>query len=299
MPRGPRRDAPNEIHHVWVRGLERRQIFIDDGDRWDLVDRLSAVLPESDASCLAWAFLPNHFHLVVKRRRVPLSRLMARINSGYATTFNRRHERVGFLFQNRFGSRVVTRDAELIAVVRYVVRNPLKHGVCADEEELAGYPWGSTSGLTGRRPALPFEALEETRCIVEGAPSLPNAPDRSEPDPAAEMDPEEAFESWIQRIAVRLAIDPLEIDSPQRTRELSDARAALCWIGVAHLGLPGARVAARLGVSKSGVSRSLARGRGVARNVGVSPRETQQLNQRPPWPTRCRSGRAGGGRSRG
>lgn len=66
MPRGPRLDAPGVLHHVMARGMERQQIFRDDADRTDFVQRL-ARLAEAQAVCVyAWALLPNHFHLLVR-----------------------------------------------------------------------------------------------------------------------------------------------------------------------------------------------------------------------------------------
>ncbi len=66
MPRGPRLDAPESLHHVMVRGLERRVLFRDDRDRADLLARLAAVVQRTGVTVLAWALLPNHFHLLVR-----------------------------------------------------------------------------------------------------------------------------------------------------------------------------------------------------------------------------------------
>lgn len=278
MPRGPRRDAPDEIHHVWARGLDRQRIFHDEADRHDLLGRWSAVLPESGLTCLAWSLLPNHYHLVLKRGPVSISRAMARIHSGYAARFNRRHERVGFLFQNRFGSRLVESDADLIAAVRYVLRNPLKHSVCAGDEELARYPWCSTSGLAGNRDAWPFETLSRTRSILDGTAVAPSehGPGFSEPRAARDR-----LGPWIDRICGALGVTAEALATRERGGGLSEARAAISWIGVTQLGLPGARVAAQVGLSRSGVSRALERGRSVCCDPGLARAATQQLNQRP------------------
>jgi REP element-mobilizing transposase RayT len=279
MARGPRRDAPDEIHHVWARGLDRQRIFHDERDRHDLLDRWSTVLPESGLTCLAWSLLPNHYHLVLKRGPVSISRAMARIHSGYATRFNRRHERVGFLFQNRFGSRIVDSDADLIAAIRYVTRNPLKHGVCADDRELAGYPWSSASGLAGNRDTWPFEALGETRSILDGRIESPNEgiPGAADVQPRADRD---RLVPWIDWVCGELGVTARALTSRERSGGISEARAAISWIAVTQLGLPGAHVAERLGLSRSGVSRALVRGRSVCRELGLAT-ATQQLNQRP------------------
>ena len=57
MPRQPRLDAAGVLHHVMIRGIERRDIFRDDRDREDFLDRLSSLLPETKTACYAWAFM--------------------------------------------------------------------------------------------------------------------------------------------------------------------------------------------------------------------------------------------------
>lgn len=66
MPRQPRLDIPDLLHHVIVRGIERRVIFMDNTDRNDFVDRLPRLLPETGSDCYAWVLIPNHFHLLLR-----------------------------------------------------------------------------------------------------------------------------------------------------------------------------------------------------------------------------------------
>ena len=110
MPRVLRLDAPGVLHHVMARGIEGHAIFRDDEDRQDLLERPAALAERSDLAVYAWALLPNHFHLLVRTGRLPLSRLMRSLLTGYAGAFNRRHKRHGHLFQNRYKSIVVEED---------------------------------------------------------------------------------------------------------------------------------------------------------------------------------------------
>jgi len=87
-----------------VRGLERRVIFRDDADRADFVRRVAAVAEQGAWTVYAWALLPNHAHLLVRTGTRPLPRSMRSLLTGYAGAFNRRHHRVGHLFQNRYKS---------------------------------------------------------------------------------------------------------------------------------------------------------------------------------------------------
>ena len=112
MPRGPRLDAPDTLHHVMVRGLERRALFRDGRDRADLLARLAAVAQRTGLRVLAWPLLPNHFHLLLLTPRPRLGHAirhtlapaMRSLLTGYAGVLNRRHRRGGHLVQNWYKS---------------------------------------------------------------------------------------------------------------------------------------------------------------------------------------------------
>ena len=104
MPRGARLDAPGVLHHVIIRGIERRNIFRDNKDRDNMIDRLNELVPATSTACYAWAFLPNHVHLLLRTGMTPISGVMRRLLTGYAVSYNGRHRRRGHLFQNRYKS---------------------------------------------------------------------------------------------------------------------------------------------------------------------------------------------------
>ncbi len=111
MARVARRDAPGAIHHVLLRGIEGRRIFLDDDDRGDFLDRLARQIAEGRGSCFAWTLMPSHVHLLLRTGERPLSEVMRRLNTGYARAFNLRHRRSGCLFQDRFCSILVEDEA--------------------------------------------------------------------------------------------------------------------------------------------------------------------------------------------
>lgn len=102
MPRKARIDAPGALHHVIGRGIERRKIFWSNSDRDDLIERLGAILRDTQTACYAWALLPNHFHLLLRTGNTPIAQVMRKLLSGYVGRFNRVHRRSGHLFQNRY-----------------------------------------------------------------------------------------------------------------------------------------------------------------------------------------------------
>jgi len=83
MPRKARIDAPGALHHVIIRGIERRKIFRSDDDRKDFLNRLSALIPETKTDCFAWAIIPNHVLLLLRSGMAPVSVLMSRLLTGY------------------------------------------------------------------------------------------------------------------------------------------------------------------------------------------------------------------------
>jgi REP element-mobilizing transposase RayT len=89
MPRQSRIDKPGALHHIICRGIEKRDIFKDDKDRDNFVRRLGTVLSETRTPCYAWALIPNHFHLLLRTGKVPVSTVMRRLLTGYAVSFNR------------------------------------------------------------------------------------------------------------------------------------------------------------------------------------------------------------------
>jgi REP-associated tyrosine transposase len=151
MPRGPRLDEFGALHHVMARGIERRPIFLCDRDREDLVDRLERNISACAARAYAWALMPNHFHLLIQTGPVSLSSLMRRVLTGFVVSFNRRHDRVGHLFQNRFKSILVEHEPYLLELVRYIHLNPVRAHLVSDIDALDRYPWTGHSALMGRR----------------------------------------------------------------------------------------------------------------------------------------------------
>ena len=90
MPRKARIDAAGALHHIIVRGIERRKIFWDDADRDSFVKRLGQVLTETQTDCFAWALIPNHAHLLLRTGLTPISGVMRRLLTGYPDTVEAR-----------------------------------------------------------------------------------------------------------------------------------------------------------------------------------------------------------------
>lgn len=150
MPRLPRLDAPGVLHHVVIRGIERRKIFYDTADRENFMGRLEKLVPETKTACYAWVLMPNHAHFLFRTGTTPLSVLMQKLLTGYAVSFNRRHKRHGPLFQNRYKSIICQEDAYFRELVRYIHLNPLRAKLVESTAELAQYRFCGHSTVMGR-----------------------------------------------------------------------------------------------------------------------------------------------------
>jgi REP element-mobilizing transposase RayT len=281
-----------------VRGLDGARIFLHADDYQDFVDRLARLLPECQTRCLAWALMPNHAHLVLQTEKGELSRVMRRINTGYAARFNRAYGRRGYLFQNRFRSRVVTGDSDLAGLIRYVHLNPLEGGLSASLDELARFPWSGHGALVGARPALGFEAVDEVLALFHPERLLGRARllawmAREEPPRTASVDarvtvePSEAapttvataceqqgrigLDALLRAACARYGLRMQELRSGSKQRRIARARAAVAWVAVVELGVAGREIAGALGVSSGAVSAALDRGRRAAAEDGLSP----------------------------
>jgi putative transposase len=151
MPRIARLDTPGLLHHIIIRGIERRNIFDDDKDREDLIERLSILLPKTETKCYAWSFLSNHAHFLLRSGPRGIAALMRRLLTGYAVSYNRRHKRHGQLFQNRYKSIICQEDAYLMELVRYIHLNPFRAKVVFDLNGLDRYSYCGHSALIGKR----------------------------------------------------------------------------------------------------------------------------------------------------
>ncbi|MCG8432692.1 MAG: transposase, partial [Gammaproteobacteria bacterium] len=132
------------------RGLERQYIFESSIDKRDFLARFGDSLDRRDAQCLAWALMSNHYHFLLRVGQAPLSKLMASALGGYASSYNRRHRRCGYVFQNRYKSILVDKDSYFLELVRYIHLNPVVACMVRNVDELEMYPWAGHAGMLNK-----------------------------------------------------------------------------------------------------------------------------------------------------
>ena len=273
MARPPRLQAPGTLHHLIARGNERREVFRDDADREDYLERISRYRERFGFRLYAYCLMPNHVHLAVEQGPASLSAFMHALQSSYTQSFNRRHGRVGHLFQGRFKSFLVDCDRYLLALIRYIHENPVKAEIVRESHV---YPWssdryfrkgvgpawldldralallGSSRGDAMRRyrelmehggqTASSYEALVAYEGSVKGRENFAIEALRHVPLPLRRS------RGWTaERVARAVAacegVTLDDLSGPSRRRHLSRSRLLAAYLGRERLGIPIAEAA--------------------------------------------------------
>jgi putative transposase len=159
MARPLRLEFEGAIYHLTARGNRGEAIFLDDRDRERFLELAAESLPRYQVEVHAYVLLGNHFHLLARTQRANLSRWMHWLLVSYTAGFNRRHHKVGHLFQGRYKSLVVEEGEYLLELSHYLHLNPVRGLVLGRgdpterRERLRGYRWSSYLGYAGLRPA--------------------------------------------------------------------------------------------------------------------------------------------------
>ncbi len=151
MPRRARLDAPGTLHHIFGRSVSGLKAFPTKKDKGDFLRRLAERCEAGALTVYAWAVMDTHFHALLRAGNESISSTMRKVLTGYVVNFNRRHQRYGHLFQNRFKSIVCEEDPYLLELTRYIHLNPLRAGVVKEMHELDVYPWSGHAVIMGNQ----------------------------------------------------------------------------------------------------------------------------------------------------
>ncbi len=287
MARPIRVEVAGGLYHVIVRGNERKAVFRDDSDRERYLKRLAHYREKFGFQLLAYCLLDNHVHLAMETGKIPLSRVMAGLQSSYTQYFNRRHERVGHLFQGRYKAFLVEEDPYALALLRYIHENPVKARIVERPEE---YIWSSDrSYRRGRGPEwLDLDRMlrilgnhrtasvrsyrrlmrEEVKEPYENVPSWGQAVKGDETFAdrvlqAAGEPPVVPKGVTVDRVARLVGregkVSIAAMSNPGQQREVSLARLMTAWLAREIGKIPVARVAKYFGRDTSTMVRGLAR----------------------------------------
>ena len=139
MPRTARKISRNGVYHIIIRGVNKSNIFLDKDDRIMFLRLLKYYSTKLKCKIYSYCLMSNHVHILMEDRNSKIGEMMKNITCVYAGEFNKKHGRIGHLFQDRFKSYSVESDNYLFCLIRYIHRNPEKAGLCATEK----YKWSS------------------------------------------------------------------------------------------------------------------------------------------------------------
>jgi len=159
VARSIRIQAPDLIRHVISRGNGRQTVFLDDRDYRQFMYLLSKTLIECKIACWNFCVMPNHYHATLQPTLPNLSEAVRRLNSSYAQWWNKRHNRVGHVFQGRFKDQIVDRDGYLLTLTRYVVMNPVRAKLVQSPD---AWTWSSYRATVGTCHSPAFLATART-----------------------------------------------------------------------------------------------------------------------------------------
>ena len=147
MARPLRLEYDGALYHITSRGNEKKPIFRDEIDRNIFLDILNTVNRRYNWLCNAYCLMNNHYHIVIETPDGNLSKGMRQLNGVYTQAFNKRHHRVGHIFQGRYKAILIQKDSHLLEVCRYVVLNPVRAKAVKNPEEWEWSSYRATAGL--------------------------------------------------------------------------------------------------------------------------------------------------------
>ncbi|MDI6800838.1 MAG: transposase [Thermodesulfovibrionales bacterium] len=154
MARPLRIEYEGALYHITTRGNERKPIFKDDTDREIFIDTLHKTNNKYNWICHTYCLMDNHYHLVIETPDGNLSKGMRQLNGVYTQTFNKRHNRIGHIFQGRYKAILIQKESHLLEVCRYVVLNPIRAKTIKRIEDWKWSSYCATAGKSKPHPCL-------------------------------------------------------------------------------------------------------------------------------------------------
>lgn len=140
MPRTARKKSESGIYHVLLRGINKQLIFEDDEDCKKYLQVITLCQKKGEFKLLVYCLMGNHLHLLIKEEKENLEQIFKRIGVRYVYWYNKKYNRLGHLFQDRFKSEPIEDDSYFLTVLRYIHQNPIKAGLC---KNMTQYKWSS------------------------------------------------------------------------------------------------------------------------------------------------------------
>lgn len=141
MPRYSRENQKSHtgIYHIILRGINSQEIFFDNMDREKFIKEIKITKEKYKYKIYAYVLMTNHVHMLIQDENDLVSKIIQSLATRYALYFNKKYERIGHVFYNRFHSKRVENERYLLNVHKYIHKNPEKDGICRMDR----YKWSS------------------------------------------------------------------------------------------------------------------------------------------------------------
>jgi len=157
MSRPLRIEFAGALYHVTSRGDGQEDIYLDDSDRELFLEVLGEVSERFNWTPHAYCLMGNHYHLLLETPDGNLAKGMRHLNGVYTQRFNRKHKRVGHVFQGRYKAIIVQKQTYLLELARYIVLNPVRARMVRSAKD---WPWSSYRASAGIADSPPWLATD-------------------------------------------------------------------------------------------------------------------------------------------
>jgi REP element-mobilizing transposase RayT len=224
MARQARKQSSSGYFHVIVRGIGRMLLFEEPSDYQYYLMLLERYSSDTSVSVCAYCMMENHVHLLVHDNADSLALFMKKMGVSYSMYFNKKYDRSGHLFQDRYLSEAVQDDSYFLTVFRYILLNPQAAGLCNYSE----YPWSSFK-LYGKK-----SSFVDTSLLVDMLGSFEqycafldeNCDDDCLDHDSAKISDDRAKEILVKKLGIPNGIALQSFDKPSRDNAIKTLRKA-------------------------------------------------------------------------
>ena len=141
MPRLPRSYIETSYFHVMTQGINKTYIFSKEDDIKFYIREIYKLAEECKIKIISYCIMNNHAHMLLETTRIKnLSSYMQRLNARYAKYYNKKYNRVGYVFRDRYKAEGIYSQRHLYSCIKYIYYNPVKAGIC---KKVSEYPYSN------------------------------------------------------------------------------------------------------------------------------------------------------------
>lgn len=271
MARKPRIHYPGALYHVMVRGNNGEKVLADEIDKRKYFNVLTQYKEKLGFKLYAFCIMDNHAHFLIEVQDVSLSQIMQRIQQVYTQWFNRKYNRTGHVFQQRYKALLCDKDSYLLQLIRYIHNNPIK----ANLDDGLKYKWSSHAYYVGKEKgnfidmsdvlnmfsADRREALKQYLRFMDQKPEEIMYENFEELQPKVQVRKKKeaeqrlSIDELMEKICINEHVNINEITRRTKIRRISDIRKAIVLLSERYCNITNTMLAQKLNLPLSMISK--------------------------------------------